>query len=377
MSAQQQTLADLVVEGFHRFSRNAPKTNIRKEMDRAVFDFSVKMRHTKRFVLDNDLVRQTLRVAYKTPANKLVERFPSAVLPFDSMWVEYDAKVIVEESREVAELPWLEPADGTRCGMLFTRNSSDPSLWSVCGAGRGGRDADHLDYVPGAVTYHLQNPGDQLRGAWGQLIGLNTEEDRAIVDIAAAILWDYTQESENLPDILRGRVDVTTTPALRPFFKAASTEEIAGACMSSMRAHTGLLRWVIILLSVLNEVPTQVSDEVQPTGRRMVGGVDKPFLSYRRLTIHLPKDKDPVRYLRRTLDHAVAARKRAHDVRGHWRNYHLVEGCEHTWQQADEDPTYRRCTSCGAFSRFIAEHVRGDETLGWVKKEYVLAGAKA
>ena len=109
----------------------------------------------------------------------------------------------------------------------------------------------------------------------------------------------------------------------------------------------------------------------------MVGGVDKPFLSYRRLTIHLPKDKDPVRYLRRKLDHAVAARMRAHDVRGHWRNYHLKEGCEHTWQQADEDPTYRRCTSCGAFSRFIAEHVRGDETLGWVRKEYILAGAKA
>ena len=67
-------------------------------------------------------------------------------------------------------------------------------------------------------------------------------------------------------------------------------------------------------------------------------------------------------------------RRRAHEVRAHWRTYLHEQHCgyeQHDWVY-DHDNGYRLCGKCEAYGRLIHEHVRGDAKLGWVNKTYVL-----
>ena len=62
-------------------------------------------------------------------------------------------------------------------------------------------------------------------------------------------------------------------------------------------------------------------------------------------------------------------------MRQFWRTYlHVDQAClpsEHTWEY-DNEHGYALCGKCMAFRRRIPEHVRGDPSLGWVHKDYVI-----
>ena len=374
MSAQQKTLADEAVEGLaflNKTGRKIPNTTIRKGIERDYLKAHLNLRQAHRFVLDDDMVRHITTVSHNTTPQKLLERLPSATLPYTTVWLEFNLHCKVMTYNALAGRKDDLKDTPKRLGLLFSRHTTNPSQWSMELVSEGYVDGDEAKgtiVAPFWAAYSLGQPSFPV-----------DFEYKGASDVLAGYGWGYTRRKTDyveVPECLKGKVYLTISSSAETVVRVGDPHRIAESICVVANENAGILRWAVTALAILSEVPTQVGEEVQPTGRRMVAGSDKPFLSYRRLTLHLPNNKDPVRYINRKLDHAVAARKRAHDVRGHWRNYHLVEGCEHTWQQADEDPTYRRCTSCGAFSRFIAEHVRGDATLGWVKKEYVLAGAK-
>ena len=387
MSAQQQTLADELADGLRELPRRAPTGRYRKLMGAGILKTKIALHNAKRFVLDDDLVRTITQISHDTAPDKLVSRFSSAVLPYPTVWLEFDFGEVFEiEFRHKNSTP-EEKSEVGRVGLLLVRSPTNPGAWTmemVLGPSHANLEQEpSITASPLLVQYGFSPYGvDALKADDAfrfKNIHTMTDTQRRVLSDLVGGCWGFTVK-RNHGEILRPEFVDSTFLSISPTHstRAANTSdtELLEVVNSQFSLSWGILRWAVTALSLLSEVPNSVhAVEGDASTTKRVGG--KSGYSFHRLTLCIPKDKDPVRYIKRKLDHAIAARKRAHEVRGHWRNYHLKEGCEHTWQQADEDPTYRRCTSCGAFSRFIAEHVRGDETLGWVRKEYILAGAKA
>lgn len=383
MSAQQQTLADEFADGLREMPRRASTGHKRKLVEEDTLVTKVTLHNAKRFVLDDDLVRTISRVSHAASDEKVVSRFSSAVLPYPIVWMELDYDVLSDALYEIAP---NAPQDRLgRMGFLFVRSPTNPGAWTlelVVNTGHGDDGNKHrIKAAPLLLQYGFSPYGvDALKadGAFRfkNIHTMNVEQKLLLSEV----LGNCWGSVSNVGELLRPEFEDSTFVSIAPSHSTHAVNTRNSKLIDIVKAQTtlswGLLRWAVTALSMLSEVPDAVhAEEGDTRTTRQAGG--KSGYSFHRLTLCIPKDKDPVRYIKRKLDHAIAARKRAHEVRGHWRNYHLKEGCEHTWQQANEDPTYRRCTGCGAFSRFIAEHVRGDETLGWVRKEYILAGAKA
>ena len=162
------------------------------------------------------------------------------------------------------------------------------------------------------------------------------------------------------------------------FFEFAKGEfhrtqaRIVGFVNDEIIEFTGMMRWIVCVLAMLNEVPTR-SDLIKPQHSMRAGLTRRvPAFDYHRITLKLPKTK-PVPWIERHLSN-VERKRKAHKVRQFWRTY-LHEGAcprdTHNWEY-DYKEGYRLCGRCMSFSRLIHEHVRGDPSLGWVNKDYVI-----
>jgi hypothetical protein len=155
----------------------------------------------------------------------------------------------------------------------------------------------------------------------------------------------------------------------------AVSDTIATLMVQETTEFTGMMRWIVIILACLNEVPID-AHHVEPTGTIRTGLTGRrPMMDYHRIVLRVPKEK-PIQYIERQL--RTSSRRRAHEVRSHWRTYLHAERCprdEHQWEY-DYDEGYRLCGICMAFGRLIHEHIRGDPSLGWVRKDYVVKPTK-
>lgn len=112
----------------------------------------------------------------------------------------------------------------------------------------------------------------------------------------------------------------------------------------------------MIALAVINDVPVRLND-VSPTRTNRAGsGQGGDGLGHTVVGLKIVA-RNPVAWLRRRLDGSVI-RKRQHEVRGHWRTYRDRESGE----------VKRKV--------WIAEHNRGDPSLGVVEHEYRLTGRR-
>ena len=132
---------------------------------------------------------------------------------------------------------------------------------------------------------------------------------------------------------------------LDKIIKEKGNNEAALALGRAIIETIGDLRWFVTILALINAYPPQTI-LVEPTGHYSVKGVKKKFMEYHRLSIKVPK-VDPVKKIIRSFS-GPAFKKRAHMVRGHWR---LLRNKEIIW---------------------ISAHQRGDASLGWVQKDYVI-----
>lgn len=116
-----------------------------------------------------------------------------------------------------------------------------------------------------------------------------------------------------------------------------------------MRAAMGRGRMMWCFLSTFNKVPIIGEHRVVPTHGFVARGAYHRFLEHKVLTINVP-EKAGVRKIARQ---AIAIiRRRAHQVRGHWRDdWRLQKGNKSLW---------------------IAEHQRGDASLGFVTHDYLV-----
>jgi len=133
-----------------------------------------------------------------------------------------------------------------------------------------------------------------------------------------------------------------------------------------IRESVGELRLTWMLLSTLNDLPTTF-DHVRPTKGYVAKGRYRRFSEHTVITLNVPSHRSLKTLAARVLTNL---RKRAHHVRGFWRNdwRHMpATQCEHVWQG---DEQHIRCEHCGGRKSWITEHVRGDASRGFVLHDY-------
>jgi hypothetical protein len=139
------------------------------------------------------------------------------------------------------------------------------------------------------------------------------------------------------------------------------------AISESMPEATGMEPGIPIgdlwaLLATINDLPVKI-EFVEPSKGYVARGSYKKFLKHS--IVHLTVPETHFRKL--VLKTATLLRKRAHQVRGHWRKdwrNPLTKLCEHDF---DDKMVCRRCQG---HQIWIHEHQRGDANLGFVTHDY-------
>ena len=128
--------------------------------------------------------------------------------------------------------------------------------------------------------------------------------------------------------------------------------------------HRASARALWLLLATINDIPITV-EHIQPSKGYISRGSYKKFLAHSVVHLNVPETK-----WRKIIAKAlIALRRRAHQVRGHWRKdwrHPLSRLCEHNF---NDDMI---CQRCGGHKIWIAEHQRGDASLGFVTHDYAI-----
>jgi hypothetical protein len=86
---------------------------------------------------------------------------------------------------------------------------------------------------------------------------------------------------------------------------------------------TGILRYLFALLSTLNDVPT-IKTQVRPSKGFVARGQYRKFVEHTMVRLNVPQRVDYTRLAKRCV---AMARRRAHQVRGHWRVHPAENAC--------------------------------------------------
>lgn len=135
----------------------------------------------------------------------------------------------------------------------------------------------------------------------------------------------------------------------------------------------GGLRAVWCLLATLNDIPVSFNT-IRPVKGYVAKGQYHRFSEHSIIGLAVPGHRSLKTIAMRALSNL---RRRAHQVRGHWRDdhWHLpISQCPHDW--ISDGPHAIKCKSCGGRRFWIAEHSRGDASLGFVLHDYAVGRGK-
>ena len=125
------------------------------------------------------------------------------------------------------------------------------------------------------------------------------------------------------------------------------------------------LRDLWALLATINDLPVRI-EQVEPSHGFMAKGNYRKFLKHSVLHLNVPESQ----WRKLVVKTAALVRRRAHQVRGHWRNdwhHPLSPQCGHRWATFGDTMV---CQRCQGHKLWIAEHQRGDASIGFVTHDY-------
>lgn len=317
-----------------------------------------------------------------------------ARLPYPTMWMEVDGHEKVKSMNRHGNL--IEPIDldnvPTRLGYLFQELDASSGAWSMTSflsdwvdkTGKPNENSVGID----CITWFFAPEGTSVR--------------------MAKLALPYKSLHDNFPDVLPKGIEavgiglqaaigtskaVAMTPwienrlqvAIEPLYQIAMDEFIKNngnivtlsnhmvkQTIYSLRENSGLIRFMITALALLNNAPN-VKHIVSPkTGYQLRNFHKVPYLGHRTVELVIPKRK-PIVHFTKLLKNASDERRkvRAHSVRGYFRQ---IEHGKPTIR-CDHVPTLVEnglgiCLKCERMIRWIPTHTRGDATLGWVQHDY-------
>ena len=173
--------------------------------------------------------------------------------------------------------------------------------------------------------------------------------------------------SENFASVasqLIGYVNVASSASIHPKIRSLSkqirleapADNFKGEMeklvfFARVRESSGEIGFVTAALALINHGLVSYRDRPRPPGQRVLNGKLRPYMSDSVVSIAIPGKLSPIGALKRA-HRAEQARKRAHEVRGHFRHYR--DG-RVVW---------------------IRSHQRGDASLGFVRQRYEVVAAQ-
>lgn len=261
--------------------------------------------HCERFSLDDaaiDLVRDLSGCNVRT----LLERIFLARLPFDKLWIEYEFK-----HRKI------NPDVDAQVGYYLHRmRPDDPCEWSIR-AYQKDKGFSLLEWPWTGIIYteKFSGPITHIAGSADAPHGYGVDNH---------IFWGYGEKTRGVQQLLE-------------FGFAESSRKEAAVELA------GLPRFVCTILALINDGPISI-EKSTPSGKFWTKRGQRPYMATNTIRLKIPTR---VRYIAQYASkYLSAAKKRRHQVKGHWRNY---EGGKKVW---------------------IREHLRGDASLGFVNHTY-------
>lgn len=424
----EKLIIDEFMEETFRFPKRLPG-KMRKIAEAEMIRYRPVLREANRFLLDDEFVELATELSGKSMPEDMKRRMPIATLPYETTWLEFNLRVKVAKSISMSADPSkpVDPRTPERVGILLQRDRNRPTAWAMTLVGPFDTPKDrgkpitaiahqavvlfdasdnghhHSHPTAGYEPFHITTTRNQVPGkrtmTWiKDMVDPPSMEGQLLTRGLRGFPWGYADSGEikgtpvgsiidksasYTPEFLLRHTQIAVSPMFMKVYDHYDREKDQDGLFEWIKDYTqdlientGLLRWVITVLAMLNEVPTR-STQVQPRGSRLMGHSIKGYLDYHRVSLQLPKTK-PLSFVQRSIDHAQALHHRAHMVREHWRTYVTERACkpaDHDWEY-DHPNGYRLCCKCESYGRLIHEHKRGDESLGWVKKEYVLEAGK-
>jgi hypothetical protein len=395
---EEASLADMFIASTYTLPKDL-RMNKREaeQLAPALLRYRILMRDAHRFVLDDDYTRLATEVSNRLTPKKLLHRLFYATLPYETTWIEFDLRIKVHTMRAFHQIndPLFNFADvSPRLGLLLHRLSDTAAVCELVSEMQGTVMATLICYFF-STTEHDFTRHDGRRVDCQPFSSTEGVIDRMLKaghDIGKGALWGFSSEPTKkvmvetiddmatlaIPDFLEHHGDSGYSGMFRPISHITvqrggkNIKTMADVMAKETAEFTGMMRWVVTVLTMLNEVPMH-AEHVQPAGTIRTGlTARRKMVDYHRVTIRLPKT-DPVAYIERHFRHT--SRHRAHEVRSHWRTYvkdnKTCKPDDHDWTY-DHEEGFRLCGICFAFGRRIPEHIRGDATLGWVNKQYVI-----
>lgn len=356
------TLADLTMQWTHdpwramdHLGAPRPPKPFRAKVEANMPWLREKLKQARRMKLSEKFTRTLYTEAVGQSLERCLARCDLANLPFDTMWVEYDAPIRLDYIANYAPSMEDDPDKPALLGWLFYRvNSDDPTRW---------RAIEYAHDVEGFTTaaYFAYDFGAPI-----------TAEHEYALHTAAAWGFGTSEYPMFVPD-LAARCSVVPEPILfREMIKQAPQKTIPRLMVRSfeqMLGRRGDLVLLVTLLAMINYVPVRYHHRASAgVYRKRLKNLS--YLDYREVSIEAGSTRIET-VVDSALKDAEKTHRRAHEVRGHWRHWLSVDRClpyeTHVWEGED---LKQECARCKARRSWIDKHVRGDAALGWVNHDY-------
>ena len=351
--------------------------NIRnpQTVERQMIQYRQWIRQARRFVIDDEMTKLV------SDASTRIDKMPLWIelsrLPFDVCWFEWDnhAKLKAAQNRLAGPLDLDDTSQAH--GYLMVRDQAHEARW-VAFCFQNVKDKDGQNQIwPLPAAFVIDPEGIAEAPANGVFGMKRVSEEFGSRDQPGNKSWiaedrEYAslglQDASgkmSIPDWARYRIAAVTEPLNRQFIRANQLEQArskieAGGVTSmskdliedSLLEQRGIARFLISLLAAINDIPMLYRGVDARSGHRTKRANKVQYLSHSVVSIKAPKTK-PLDWFVKKLD-AAHGRRRRHEVRGYWRR--MID----------------RKTKVATGRKWIEPHMRGDASLGFVTRTFIV-----
>jgi hypothetical protein len=324
------------------------------------------LENARRFVLTDEMTAFWVDLTWKAFHGMAGDGMPQSQIP------RFGRKLLkrLDEFRHFSRLPhkvtWLEcsrEARNNRMQEIMQANDMPLTTYNADGSIRS-EDFDREVWEgSGQRCGYLMVQHEQVETAFTCTEFFNFEAGNPLVEFrAAALCWqtdgDPLPWACKAPPSFRGFNTgselatgmcgyIRDNVGFRPIGRKGELNdtELARYAHATVTAK-GVLRYLWTFLATINKIPLIGQQEVRRSHGFVARGRYRQFLSHQIITLHVP-ERARAKVINKAL---IEIHRRAHMVRGHWRDdWHLPKGNKTLW---------------------IAEHQRGDASLGFVTHDY-------
>ena len=135
----------------------------------------------------------------------------------------------------------------------------------------------------------------------------------------------------------------------------------------------GMVRNLVALLLILNRQRERVTLTQVPPKGVIYKGKRRVYMAHSLVAL-TTEDYGAITRSFTPASHHESPRR--HEVRGFFRHYHQVRGCDHAYVPIPAREGAWVCPKCSTVRVWVADHERGDASKGYVVKEYAVIDSK-